>query len=130
MQRELEKLREAGQIGGSLDAEVDIWCTPQQRPRFAALGAELRFVTITSAARVHESSVSPAGAVPAVSLTTPQPDTERLAGVWLAVKPSEAVKCQRCWHHVPDVGSDPQHPEICGRCAGNIGTHPEERRHA
>src|ERR1700691_1162397 len=52
--RELERLRIAGEIGGPLDAEVDIWCGPEQYPRLAALGAELRFLMITSEARVHE----------------------------------------------------------------------------
>jgi isoleucyl-tRNA synthetase len=26
-------------------------------------------------------------------------------------------KCQRCWRHLPDVGSHSAHPALCGRCA-------------
>jgi isoleucyl-tRNA synthetase len=27
-----------------------------------------------------------------------------------------AKKCERCWHWETDVGSNPEHPTICGRC--------------
>ncbi len=30
---------------------------------------------------------------------------------------STAPKCDRCWRHVPDVGSDPRYPSVCHRCA-------------
>jgi isoleucyl-tRNA synthetase len=30
-------------------------------------------------------------------------------------------KCARCWHCREDVGVNPEHPEICGRCVDNIG---------
>ncbi len=25
-------------------------------------------------------------------------------------------RCERCWRHLPDVGSDPSYPDLCGRC--------------
>ena len=56
--RELEKLRDAGSIGAPLDAEVDVYCAPDEYARFNALGEELRFLFITSEARVHEVSTS------------------------------------------------------------------------
>jgi isoleucyl-tRNA synthetase len=110
--RELEKLREAQQIGAPLDAEVDIYCVPAEFDRFSALGAELRFLLITSEATVHKVSSPPAAAVPAS-------ETGR-EGVWLAVRPSTHAKCVRCWHHRADVGIDPAHPEACARCVGNV----------
>jgi len=33
----------------------------------------------------------------------------------------------RCWHHRPDVGSHPEHPELCDRCVTNLSL-PGERR--
>ena len=30
---------------------------------------------------------------------------------------SEESKCDRCWRHVPDVGSDARYPSVCQRCA-------------
>ncbi len=34
---------------------------------------------------------------------------------------TEAAKCGRCWRHKPEVGSNPAHPELCGRCAEVVG---------
>ena len=38
-------------------------------------------------------------------------------GVTIQVEPSTAPRCPRCWTHSPDVGTDPDHPELCARCA-------------
>jgi isoleucyl-tRNA synthetase len=116
--RELERLRIAGAIGAPLDAELDVWCTPSQYPRFAALGTELRFLMITSEARVHQSE-PPSDAVAAAQVEE---------GIWIRVQPSQAVKCVRCWHHRPEVGSSAAHPEICDRCADNLTLPGETRR--
>ncbi len=116
--RELEKLRDTGAIGAPLDARVEVYCLAAQYPRFAALGEELRFLLITSDARVREVSAPPAGAVAAANLE----------GVWLAVEADADPKCVRCWHRRPDVGTHAQHPELCGRCIGNLELPGEERR--
>jgi isoleucyl-tRNA synthetase len=50
-------------------------------------------------------------------------------GLWLRARRSSHAKCVRCWHLVPDIGSDSAHPELCGRCAGNVTGRPEARRH-
>src|SRR5262249_36339838 len=63
--RELEKLRNAGAIGASLDAEVDVYCAPHVLQILQSFGEELRFVFITSAARVHRADSRPADAAPA-----------------------------------------------------------------
>jgi isoleucyl-tRNA synthetase len=117
--RELEKLRDGGAIGAPLDAEVDIYCVPAELARFDALAEELRFLLITSAARVHHVSVAPDGAVPAL-------DAAR-EGVWIAVRASGHAKCVRCWQHRPEVGANAEHPELCGRCIVNLGA-GEQRR--
>ncbi|MCC7463438.1 MAG: isoleucine--tRNA ligase [Gammaproteobacteria bacterium] len=118
--RELERLRVAGEIGAPLDAEVDVYALPAEYARLAVLGDELRFLLITSAARVQRVTTPPEGAVPVEGCT---PDS-----VWIRVRPALAPKCVRCWHHRDDVGSDPVHPPICGRCAGNVSG-PGETRH-
>ena len=119
--RELEKLRDGGSIGAPLDAEVDIYCAPDEYARFNALGEELRFFFITSHARVHRIE----GTAPPDS--APASNTGR-GGVWIAVKPTSDPKCVRCWQRRPDVGSNPNHPEICGRCVSNIEGPGEDRR--
>jgi len=118
--RELEKLRDAGSIGAPLDAEVDIYCAPDEYARFNALGEELRFLFITSEARVHEVRTPPDNAVLATN-------TGR-AGVWIGLKRSEHAKCVRCWHRREDVGRYADHPELCGRCVTNVDGPGELRK--
>ncbi len=115
--RELEKLRDAGAIGAPLEAQVDIWCSAAAYPRYAALGEELRFLLITSAARTHQ------GAAPPDSVAVGE-------GVAIRVAPTAAPKCVRCWHRLADVGAHAAHPELCGRCVTNLTTAGEARRYA
>jgi isoleucyl-tRNA synthetase len=118
--RELEKLRDAGSIGAPLDAVVDVYCAPDEYARFNVLGDELRFLFITSEARVHEASTPPDNAVLATN-------TGR-AGVWITLEPSSDTKCIRCWHRRPDVGRYADHPELCGRCVTNVDGPGEQRK--
>ena len=124
--RRLEVLRDAGSIGSSLDAELDVYCLPHHAAALSALGDELRFYTITSGARVQAVA---ADAVPAEALPA---DTGAgvIDGVWLWARPATAAKCVRCWHKREDVGSHVEHPQVCGRCAGNVLGLPETRRFA
>ncbi len=123
VQRELEKLREAGTIGAPLDAAVDVYALPDLAKKYSAVGEELRFLTITSEARVQVAQAAPDDAVAAEAGNAVVP------GLWLKTRRSSHNKCVRCWHLMPDIGSDPAHPELCGRCAGNVSGRPEVRRH-
>ncbi len=122
VQKELERLRVAGGIGGSLDAEVDLYCGSELKAALERLGEELRFVLITSDARVHGTTVVPDDAI---HFTLPSGDE-----LWVEVAPSPHPKCVRCWHHRADVGSNPEHPELCGRCVENVAGEGEQRRFA
>jgi isoleucyl-tRNA synthetase len=117
--RELERLRVAGEIGAPLDAEVDVYALPAEHARLAVLNDELRYLLITSAARVQRVTTPPEGAVPVEGLAADS--------VWIRVRPASAPKCVRCWHHREDVGSEPAHPPLCGRCAGNLSGAGETR---
>jgi len=113
----MEAFRAAG--NSSLDAEVDLYCDADLRGRLEQLGDELRFVLITSAARLHDLAEQPEGL-----------ESSELAGLAVRVSPSENPKCVRCWHHRADVGADPEHPELCGRCLENLVGDGETRRFA
>jgi isoleucyl-tRNA synthetase len=131
--RELERLRVAGEIGAPLDAVVDIYAGPAVRAALAPLGEELRFVLITSEAHVHPAESRPAEAVagaPPASATPGAmggPTGGEESRFWIRVRPSGAAKCVRCWHKRDDVGSDPTHPELCGRCVVNLDGAGERR---
>ena len=120
--RELEPLRTAGSIGGTLDAIVDVWVDPEQRARLAPVGGELRFALITSEANLHRAEARPATAVAA--------STVAKSGVYISVRPSSERKCIRCWHLRADVGADARHPDVCARCALNLEGAGETRRFA
>jgi isoleucyl-tRNA synthetase len=107
VQKELETVRQAGAIGSSLQADVAIVADGATYDALASLGDDLRFVLITSAATLKRG--------------------DELA---ITVTPSEATKCERCWHWRTDVGRDPQHPAICGRCVANLSGAGEPRLHA
>ena len=105
--KELETLREQGKIGSSLQAEVTVAAPDEDHAALAALGNDLRFVFITSAASV-----------------------ERADALAIAVNPSAAPKCERCWHWRADVGEDPGHPFLCSRCVANLFGDGEPRAFA
>jgi len=95
--KEIENLRTQGAVGSSLQALLTITAPADDAALLRSLGDDLRFVTITSAATVA--------------------DGNELA---VQVKPATAPKCERCWHYRDDVGHDPAHPTICGRCTSNL----------
>ena len=101
---------------------MDVYLDEAQHRRMAALGDELRFVLITSQARIRPAAERPAHAVAATSVAE--------TGAWISVAVEGAPKCARCWHRRADVGSDPDHPEICGRCVTNLQLPGEARRYA
>ena len=117
--KELENQRSAKAIGGNLQAEVTLFADDALSADLNKLGDELRFVLITSAASVAPFVQAPADAV----------ETE-VPGLKLKVVKSGHAKCGRCWHFRADVGANPEHPEICARCADNISGNGEVRHYA
>ncbi len=117
--KELEAKRNADVIRSALDAELDLYCNDELYQQLESLGDELRFVFITSAARVHQYVNKPATAV----------NTE-IEGLAVVVKASKNDKCVRCWHKRADVGQATEHPELCARCVENLAGEGENRRFA
>ena len=120
--KELEQLRVAGGIGSSLDAEVDLYCGSEIYQRLSLMEDELRFVLITSYARLHRDT----GKTDDAMHYTLEGGDE----LWIAVSPTAHNKCVRCWHHREDVGANTDHPELCGRCVENVDGEGEQRRFA
>ncbi len=114
----LEQARSDKTIGSSLEADVVLYVSAPLAEQLNALGDELRFVLLTSKATVVLDTD------PADALAT---DIEGLA---VHVSKSEAKKCERCWHHVDDVGTIKTHENLCGRCVTNIDGDGEIRKFA
>jgi isoleucyl-tRNA synthetase len=100
----IEDVRTAGGVGSSLQAEVTVAAPPEAHALLASLGDDLKFVFITSQARLQAGD-----------------------DLQVTVTPSAAKKCERCWHWRTDVGHDAAHPAICGRCTSNLYGQGEQR---
>ncbi|MGQ7847854.1 isoleucine--tRNA ligase [Granulosicoccus sp. 3-233] len=116
--KSLENLRSAGTIGGALEASVTVYASDALAQILARLGDELRFVFITSTAAVESLDQKPAEA-----------EMHSASGLEFAVQTSKASgeKCVRCWHLREDVGTDSEHPDVCGRCISNVHGSGEQR---
>jgi len=123
--KRLEQLRKDGRIGASLDAEVDLFVPESWLTRYQSVSDELRFFFITSALNLKSDKQVPDSAM-AVTLQTASGPTV----IHFHVRESEHRKCIRCWHHRPDVGVKPDHPDICGRCVTNVEGPGEQRKFA
>jgi isoleucyl-tRNA synthetase len=117
--KEIEAERARGTLGSSLEAQIELYATPQIAFILSALHDELRFVLITSSAKVTAVDA------PVSSLMQTS-----IPGLQLSVKKTDAAKCVRCWHRRDDVGEDSAHPELCSRCVTNITTDGEKRIYA
>ena len=108
--KEIEVLRTAGQVGSSLQAELEFFATDVTFDALSSLAEDLRFVMIVSSAKVTKVATE--------------------AEQKIFVKPSTHVKCGRCWHYRADVGAHAEHPSICGRCVSNLFGAGEQRSFA
>lgn len=115
----LEEERANGNIGSALEAEVSLYCNEENYALLSTLKDELRFVLITSQAKIYPMREKPADSRESL-----------LKDLWLIVKPSENAKCERCWHRREDVDANKNFPSICSRCVENIEGSGEERHYA
>ena len=117
--KELEKSRAKGEIGASLTAEVQLFCSDNYLAELQRIEDELHFVFITSAASIQAEADAPDDAV-----------TTEVTGIKLKVIASEKTKCVRCWHQRTDIGLHAEHPELCERCVANVAGSGEVRHYA
>ena len=104
----LELERAAKRLGSSLQA-APLVHVARPELRDALDEVDLAEVAITSAITVTDG---------------PAPDgaflLDEVPGVAVQVRPAEGDKCQRCWRILPEVGSFPHAPGVCGRCADAV----------
>ena len=113
----LEDQRAAGTLGSGLEADVTVYADGAIKAALESVAEELRFVFITSEARVVDAEQKPS-------------DAKEFDGFSVSVTSSNNDKCSRCWHRRPDVGSIAGHESICDRCADNVDGSGEVRRYA
>jgi isoleucyl-tRNA synthetase len=96
VQGKLEEARRAKLIGSGLEAAVTVRAEGEQRALLEQARAELATLFIVSKVELAEGPLSA--------------EVARASG----------VKCERCWIYREDVGANPGHPTICGKCADAI----------
>jgi isoleucyl-tRNA synthetase len=111
VQKDLEALRTAGSIGSSLQAEVQLEANAQDFALLDSLKEDLKFLFITSTVGITKAA---------------NPDAE----LGIKATASTQPKCERCWHYRSDVGRNPEHPHLCGRCEDNLHGTGESRTFA
>jgi len=107
--RELEEVRNRGEIGSALETRVELWLADADFDLLTKLQNELRFLLITSGAVVYPLAEKPA------EVTVEQ------TGRAIRIVPLTDPKCGRCWHRQADIGESEEHPQLCGRCVTNLG---------
>ena len=103
----LERERAEKRIGSSLQAAPKVYVTKEY---LASLdGLDAAEIAITSDISLIEGDV-PDGAF----------TLDEIPGVGVVPVTAEGGKCERCWRVLPEVGSRPEAPGTCGRCADAV----------
>ena len=101
--KELELRRGAKEIGDSLEADVTITLPADLYEATSALHGFMKELLVVSELRVIRGDL-----------------------LSVAVTRCGGVKCPRCWNYSNEAGKDPDHPDLCPRCAEAV-KHCEER---
>jgi isoleucyl-tRNA synthetase len=100
----LEQARQAKIIGKALEAQL----------RITGPASELRTVT------PHREELRELLNVSALEVEL----VEGGEGVQFSLARAGGTKCERCWHWEQDVGAEPRHAALCGRCVRAIAEIP------
>jgi isoleucyl-tRNA synthetase len=107
----LEQKRNEKAIRANLEAAPMLYLDEAHRE--ALDGLELADILITSDAEMV------AGAAPEAAFTMAD-----APGIAVVFRRAEGEKCARCWKVLEDVGSHPDQPGTCGRCADALAAAP------
>ena len=96
----IEKARNDGEVGGSLQAISHLYLSQEQASLFA--DQDMAALFITSAAHMHQSEA------PKEAFTL-----DDVSDVGVIIEPASGGKCARCWKVLEEVTET---QAICGRC--------------
>lgn len=107
----LEEKRRDKEIGHSLDAEVILYAEGEEYDFLKSIEESLANIFIVSQVSVEKMA----------DLNDSQAySSEELPGLKALIKKAKGLKCERCWIYTEDVGSNPDYPEVCARCANEL----------
>jgi len=94
--KEVEKKRESGVVGSSLEAEVKLQIQKSDYDFYKKYEDLLREIFIVSTVSVEQGDFK------------------------IDINKASGEKCQRCWNFRCDVGNDNNYPDVCSRCANAL----------
>ena len=94
--QKLELLRASKEIGGSIDAQIEILAKGKDLEALRSVESLLPMVFIVSKVSLKDGEGEP------------------------LVSHALGKKCERCWMWQEEVGQDHQHPTLCARCASVV----------
>ena len=106
----IEAARKNKVVGHSLDAAVAVTPPEKLRELIASHREDLKALQIVSQLDV----------VTREELAADAYESKEIEGLYVGVAKARGQKCQRCWIYSEDLGKDPEHPAICGRCLTNL----------
>ena len=95
----LEGARARKQIGGSLEAKLQVWAPDPLYSQLERHREQLRYLFIVSQVVLEKA-----------------PSTNGDAGLQMEVSRADGAKCERCWNYSIHVGEDKEYPTVCERC--------------
>ncbi|MBU0687313.1 MAG: isoleucine--tRNA ligase [Candidatus Margulisbacteria bacterium] len=104
--RVIEVARKNKDIGGSLDAQVELFVEKDTKVFLESFKDMLPLVFICSSVVLSDAKATPTEAV----------KSEKIKNLGIIVKKAPGKKCVRCWNWRETVGSNATHPELCARC--------------
>jgi isoleucyl-tRNA synthetase len=96
VQKALETARQAKLIGSGLEAMVTVKAEGETLSQLESEEAELATLFIVSRVALAKGPFA------------------------VEVGRAPGKKCERCWMYAEDVGKDPAHPTVCGKCAAAL----------
>jgi isoleucyl-tRNA synthetase len=112
--RQLESCRSSGQLGASLEAQVQLELgdgAESTRTALAWLEATAHPSVDNLADWLLVSALRQGGVAPAEVLAEASE-----SGLSVRIAKAAGEKCERCWHYASDIGQHNAHPTLCGRC--------------
>lgn len=107
----LEEARNEKIIGKSLTAHVKLYVNDETKVLLDSIHENLKQLFIVSGFEV------------AGRLEDAPEHALKLERAAIVVEKAEGETCERCWTVTPEVGSDPEHPTLCPRCADVVKNH-------
>ncbi|MHA8110012.1 isoleucine--tRNA ligase [Lactobacillaceae bacterium Melli_B4] len=102
--KSLEKVRDQKVIGKASEAKLTLYLSDKDQQLLKALNTNVKQVLLVSQLMIKNLDEAPA-------------DADKYDNVAITVEKAEGKVCARCRLTTQDVGSDPDYPEFCKRCA-------------